>query len=717
MFSQRVLLACCVSACSAALFLAPALAQNPTPAAPAGPHPITLNDLFRFNDVGSPEVSPDGQWVAYTVSVTDEKKDKRITDLWMVSWDGKQDIRLTWKGDVNDDVDPEDVESSSSPRWSPDGKYISFTADRSGKGKGAQVWVMDRRGGEAHVLTDIKGDLSSYAWSPDSKTLLLGISPKDEPENDKDKKDEGENDKPRPIQIDRYHFKEDVQGYLKDNEHTQLYLWDVATHKLEKLTTDTKYDEANGVWSPDGTKIAYTSNHDPDPDRSINDDVFVVDAKPKSTPKKLTDYDGPDGGRIAWSPDGKWIAFLRGAEVKYWQYSESKLGIVAADGSSSARILADDLDRGVSGPVFSPDNRSIEVMVEDDRNQYLASIDVASGKWHRDIADKGTAMALNQVAGHSALVWTTDERPGEVYAFEDGALRCLTHHNDALMADLKLGETRDIDAVSKDGTQVHGLITLPPGATAGAKLPMLLFIHGGPDGQDAHQFTMLRQLFAAHGYAVLHVNYRGSSGRGTVYQKAIAANWGHLEIDDIMATVDEAIKEGYADPDKLAVGGWSYGGILTDYTIASTNRFKAASSGAGVGNPIAFYGVDEYILQYDNELGPPWKNLQKYIDLGYPFLHADRIHTPTLYMGGTSDMNVPLNGGEQMYQALKSLNVPVELVVYPGQFHGFTRPSFIKDRYQRWFDWYDHWVLGKGPASPPAPAVPPLASAPKTPAD
>jgi dipeptidyl aminopeptidase/acylaminoacyl peptidase len=698
MLSQRVPLALCATGVFAFAWLAPVSAQST--AAPAAPHAMTLNDLFRFHDVGSPEVSPDGQWVAYTVSVTDEKEDKRITDLWMVSWDGKQDIRLTWKGDVTDDVDPEDVESSGSPRWSPDGQWISFTADRSGKGKGAQVWVMDRRGGEAHQLTDVKGNLSSYAWSPDSKTLLLGISPKDEPEDGK--KDDSEKEKPKPIQIDRYHFKEDVEGYLKDNEHTQLYLWDVATHKLDKLTTDTQYDEANGVWSPDGTKIAYASNHDADPDRSINTDVFVVEAKPHSTPKRLTDYDGPDGGRLAWSPDSKWIAFLRGDELKLWQYSEDKLGIVAADGSAAARILTAGLDRAVSGPVFAPDGQSIEVMVEDDRNEYLASVDVASGQTHRDIADEGTAMALNQVDGHTALVWTTDEHPGEVYAFENGALRCLTHHNDALMAELKLGATRDIDAVSQDGTKVHGLITLPPGAQAGTKAPMLLFIHGGPNGQDAHQFAVARQLFAAHGYAVLNVNYRGSSGRGNAYQKAIAHDWGHYEVQDLMATVDEAVKEGYADQDQLAVGGWSYGGILTDFMIASTNRFKAASSGAGMGNPLGLYGIDEYILQYDYELGPPWKDLQKYIEIGYPFLHADRIHTPTLFMGGTSDFNVPLNGGEQMYQALKSLNVPAELVVYPGQFHGFTRPSFIKDRYQRWFDWYDHWVLGKGPAAPAA---------------
>ena len=697
MFCQRSLLASC--GVSVFAFCLAASAQT------TAPRLITPNDLASFHDVGSPEVSPDGQWVAYTVSTIDTKEDKRITDLWMVSWDGQHDVRLTWKGDVSDDSDPEDAASSSNPRWSPDGQYISFMADRSGHGKGAQVWIMDRRGGEAHQLTDIKDHLSSYAWSPDSKKLLLATTPAEPEEKDK-KKDDKEKEKPKPIQIDRYHFKEDIEGYLKDDEYTHLYLWDIATRKLEKLTADTKFDETNAVWSPDGSQIAFVSNHDADPDRSINTDIFVVDARPNSTPKQLTHYDGPDDGRIAWSPDGKWIAFLRGDPLKLWQYSENKLGIVAADGSSEARVLTANFDRAVMGPVFSPDGKSIDVAAEDDRNQYIARVDVATEKVERVLPETGTAMALNAHGGHVALVWTTDQKPGEIYAFEDGKLRALTHHNDAFLAQLKLGETRDIQAVAKDGTQVHGLITLPPGTTSPSKQPMLLFIHGGPNGQDAHEWEVLRQLFAAHGYAVLNVNYRGSSGRGSAYQKAIAADWGHHEIDDLMATVDEAIKEGYADPDKLAVGGWSYGGILTDYTIASTTRFKAASSGAGVGNPVGLYGIDEYILQYDNELGQPWKDTQKYIQLGYPFFHADRIRTPTLYMGGTSDFNVPLNGGEQMYQALKSLNVPAELVVYPGQFHGFTRPSFIKDRYERWFAWYDKWVLGKTPA-PSTPASQP----------
>jgi dipeptidyl aminopeptidase/acylaminoacyl peptidase len=271
------------------------------------------------------------------------------------------------------------------------------------------------------------------------------------------------------------------------------------------------------------------------------------------------------------------------------------------------------------------------------------------------------------------------------------------------MAELNLAPTEDVEFKSKDGTDVHGLLTRPEGFKAGTPAPMILYIHGGPNGQDEHAFDFLRQWVATKGFAELNVNYRGGSGRGQDYSKAIAGDWGHLEVEDLLAGVDKAVAIGVADPDKLCVTGWSYGGILTDYSTASTDRFKCAISGAGVAAPMSFYGVDQYILQYDNELGPPWKNLPLYLKMSYPFLEIDkRIHTPMLFMGGTSDMNVPLLGGEQMYEALKSLGRPTELVVYPGQFHGFTKPSYIKDRYERWLAWWDKYLK---PAPAAAPAV------------
>jgi dipeptidyl aminopeptidase/acylaminoacyl peptidase len=270
--------------------------------------------------------------------------------------------------------------------------------------------------------------------------------------------------------------------------------------------------------------------------------------------------------------------------------------------------------------------------------------------------------------------------------------------NDSLFASLRLAGVQDFASKSADGTEVHGLLTRPAGAAAG-RLPLLLYIHGGPNSQDNYGFNFDRELFAASGYAVLQVNYRGSNGRGSAYQKAIFADWGNKEVVDLLGAVDEAVRAGIADSSRLGIGGWSYGGILTDYTIATTTRFKAAISGAGSALQLSMYGVDQYITQYDLELGAPWKNPDLWIKLSYPFFKADRIKTPTLYLVGERDFNVPSVGSEQMYQALRTLGVPTQLVVYPNSFHGITAPSYRRDRYERYLAWWDRWLKGGAPTA------------------
>jgi dipeptidyl aminopeptidase/acylaminoacyl peptidase len=647
--------------------------------------PLKLDDLNRFHDLGAPEVSPDGKWIAYTVSSIDKEADKRVSNLWMVSWDGTQTVQLT-----------NSPESDGSPRWSPDGKFISFTSSRPGKAKGSQVWVLDRRGGDARQLTDIKGSrISEYQWSPDSKKLLLTMRESDDPEADGETPPAGAAPKPpkppKPIVIDRYHFKQDIQGYLGVGKHSHIYLFDTDSHKLEQITNDDRYDETNAVLSPDGARIAFVSNHDSDPDRSHNSDVFIVDAKTGATPRKLTAHEGPDGGRLAWSSDSKLIAYTQGSDPKYSAYNLNRLALVPADGGQP-RVVTGKLDRGVSGPVFGKDNTSIFVLVSDDRSEYPAQVSLANGSVERLIGMPIAVTAQSRAGGHAAVMASTDDAPSAIFALEGSGLRKLTTHNDALISELQLGATEDVNFKSKDGAEIHGIITKPPAFESGRKYPLLLRIHGGPNGQDQHSFNFERQFFAANGYVVLNVNYRGSSGRGSQYQETIFADWGNKEVADLLAGVDHVIAMGLADPERLGIGGWSYGGILTDYTIATDTRFKAAISGAGSANQIAMYGVDQYTLQYDQEIGPPWKNPEAWIKISYPFYKADRIRTPTLFMGGDKDFNVPIVGGEQMYQALRSLGVPTELVVYPGQNHGFTRPSFIRDRYERYLAWYDKYL-------------------------
>jgi dipeptidyl aminopeptidase/acylaminoacyl peptidase len=611
----------------------------------------------------------------------------------MVKWDGSSNFQLTFS-----------KEGASSPKFSPDGRYISFTGTRPGPTKGSQVWLLDRRGGEAQQVTFLNNQsIEDYSWSPDSKTLLLTLHPKHDVDTDEEKKpdtpaaaeavkkDEPKKPKaPKPVVIDRYHFKQDREGYLHNDDWDWLYLYDIATKKVQKLTTDKNVNESDAAWSPDGKWIAYVSNHDADPDRSNNTDIFVVEAKAGSAGRKLTTWNGPDDGELAWSPDSKSIAYGQGAELRLLEYTQTKPAVVTLDEKVS--YPAAKLDRKVRTPQFLSEGK-LAYLVADDRNQYPAEVDVSGDGAKRLVSQQGTVMGWDTHAGHTAVLYTNDMQPAEVYALENGSLRKLTKHNDSLLAELNLVPSDDIEFRSTEGADVHGMLTKPADFKAGSPVPMVLFIHGGPNGQDDHSFNFLRQWLATLGYAELNVNYRGSAGRGQDYAKAIAGDWGDLEVKDLLAGVDKAVSMGVADPNRLAVSGWSYGGILTDYTIASTDRFKAAISGAGVANPMSFYGVDQYILQYDNELQPPWKNPQVYTKLSYPFLEIEkRIHTPILFMGGTADMNVPLVGGEQMYAALKSLNRPTELVVYPDQFHGFTRPSYIRDRYERWLAWWDKYL-------------------------
>jgi dipeptidyl aminopeptidase/acylaminoacyl peptidase len=677
---RAIRLACIIVIGLAVVVGASAAGQAPT--APAK-RALSVDDLPRVRVVSDPQVSPDGAWVAYVVATQDAEKDKRDSDLWMASWDGKNRVRLTSSADT----------SERTPRWSPDGRYLAFLSargDEAEKKKGAQVWLLDRQGGEAQKLTDIKGGVSDLAWSPDGKRLCLVVDDFD-PSSDPEKMEGWKRKTEPPIVIDRYHFKSDAGGYLR-RLYSHLTLFDVETKKAEILTRGLVDDEAP-AWSPDGKSIAFVSNRTADPDRNDDTNVYVVDARPGAEARALTTFEGRDGGTPAWSPDGKWIAYIQGDETKWTAYHLDRLAIVPAAGGT-ARVLTQPLDRPVDGRIaWAADGQSLRVIVSDDRTAYVASVSLASGAVEKlTSGDRAASAIAPRSGGQLALLVATPARPDEVFALEGNALRQLSHENDAWMADVHLATTEGFTCKAKDGSTVNGIVRKPAGYAAGKRYPTLLIIHGGPNGQDEFSFDFIRELFAANGYVVLAVNYRGSSGRGNAYQKAIFADWGNKEVADLLAAVDWAVASGIADPDKLGIGGWSYGGILTDYTIASDTRFKAAMSGASSAGQMSLYGVDQYIVQWDLEVGPPWKAPEMYTKLSYPFLHADRIKTPTLFMGGQIDFNVPLAGVEQMYQALKSLGVESQLVIYPDQHHGLTVPSYQRDRLTRWVGWYDRFL-------------------------
>lgn len=644
--------------------------------------PIGLDDLQRMRDVRDPQVSPDGRWIAYTVGTVDAEKDKRDTDLWMVSWDGSDRVRLTSTAESSERM----------PRWSPDGRYLAFLASRGDeeeKKKGAQVWLLNRSGGEAQKLTDIKGGVSDLAWSPDSKRLALAVEDFD-PADDPEKMDNWKRKTKPPIVIDRYHFKSDAGGYLK-RLYSHLSLFDVESKKLETLTSGA-FAESSPSWSPDGKRIAFVSKRaQPDPDRSLDDNVYVIEARAGAEPKQLTTYHGQDGGRPAWSPDGKWIAYFQADEAKYYAYDMNKLAVVPASGGD-ARLLTPALDRAAQGAIlWARDGQRLRVVVEDDRASYVASVPFSGGDPEKLTMGRRTVGSIAPgPEGALALLSATATEPADVHVLENDKLRRVTNEN-SWLSEIQLANTEDFTCKTKDGTAVNGLLSRPAGSD-GRKLPTVLFIHGGPNGQDEHDFDFSREFFVANGYAVLAVNYRGSSGRGSEYQKAIFADWGNKEVVDLLAAVDWAVAQGIADPGRLGLGGWSYGGILTNYTIATDPRFKAAVSGASSSLQLSIYGTDQYILQYETELGLPWKTRDLWMKVSFPFFNMEKIKTPTLFMCGQDDFNVPIAGVEQMYQGLKSLSVDTQLVVYPDQRHGLTVPSYLRDRLERYVAWWGKYL-------------------------
>jgi dipeptidyl aminopeptidase/acylaminoacyl peptidase len=653
------------------------------PAAYAG-RALEPADWLRFRPVYDVHLAPDGATVAYLVNRYDKVTDESVADLWSVSWAGKADTQLTHGETVSD------------PAFSPDGRYLSYLSAHP-KGSTTQLWARELRTGATRALTQVNQEIESYAWSADGTHVALVMRGTAEtPAKGKDAKKAS----PKPIVVDAFQFKADKEGYLTDKWRSHLYLLDVKSGAVTALPADPKRVDSHPAFSPDGRSLAFVGQVVGGAADVGRDQVWVVGTASGATPQLLLTTDSPNRQRLEWSPDGSLISLLVGAEPKFNAYITDRLAVADAK-TGKLRLLAADLDRAIQVPKFTADGKAIEFTVEDDGQEYPARVSLAEGA----VSRLGAAMVAHELtaaAGHTAVLVSSDKAPPEVFALEDQHLRALTHHNDALFAELTLGAVEDIAFKDKSGIEVHGQLVKPPGFISGQRYPTILWIHGGPNGQDDHSLELWgygppleRQYFATHGYLVLAINYRGGTGRGADYARAILADWGDKEVEDLLGGVDYAIARGIADPQRLGVGGWSYGGILTDYVIASDPRFKAAISGAGSANQLAMYGTDEYIVEYNAELGPPWSKPELWIKVSYPFFHADRIHTPTLFLGGDKDYDVPIAGGEQMYQALKTLGVPAQLVVYPGEYHVFTRPSFLIDRSQRYLAWMDRYLKAK----------------------
>jgi dipeptidyl aminopeptidase/acylaminoacyl peptidase len=647
----------------------------------AAARPFTIDDALAIREVSDARISPDGKWIAYVETRNDLEADEQKSRIFVVSRDGAETRAMTGE-----------TYSASDPRWTPDGKYLSFIAARDDldESAAAQVYTLNLKGGEAEAYTDVPQGVEGHEWSPDGKRLLLLI--RDESEIDKRlrlAREQGESAKAAPFVIDRRQFKEDGVGYL-DRTRAHLYIQEERLGEAKQITFG-DYEDAAPQWRPDGAEIVFVSNRTKEPDSNDNTDLFVVSASPKANdpkPRRLTTNEGADAAP-SWSVDGKRIAYVSSDNPKLFWYATNHLAVIDEAGGEPL-LVTKKLDRNIGGPRFTAAGEAVIATMETEGEQRVVEISLATGEARPLISGSDTVYEFDlHASGALAAPLSRPDLPAEIFFLEKGTLTQATRVNEEALKDVRFARQQRVSFKSADGTTVQGFVYAP--ASGRKRTPAILNIHGGPTSQYDGVFDAEAQLYAANGFAVIQPNPRGSTGFGEAFAGALFADWGGVDFADVMAAVDDAIARGIADPKRLAVGGWSYGGILTNHVITKTDRFKAAISGASEVVYIGNYGHDIYQKEWEWELGLPWENREAWEKLT-PFYDIAKVKTPTLVIGGKEDWNVPILNSEQLYQALKRLGVPTELVVYPDEDHSIDRPSFVRDRYERYLAWYRKYL-------------------------
>lgn len=637
----------------------------PPPRAKDGKKLLTAMDLLKINGVGSPRISPDGSRVAYTVSEVKMEKDKEwktVTQIWVTATAGGRARQFT-RGE----------KSATQPEWSPDGSMIAFLTDREKDGE-RQVWMMLADGGEAWSVTTHKGGVSGFHFSPDGKRLVLTAV-----------------DQPNKDEEDRKKVKDDTVVIDHDIKMTHLWLFDLDK-KEEKRLTEGNYTVSDPQWSPDGTRISYTTRPTPRADDGALSDIWFVTIA-SGEKKKIAGAPG-NGDTARWSPNGEWIAYTGNRDRAYGGVSTSYLYLIPSNGGS-AKELTSKFDLSVGTPVWSRDGKMIYFSTNVLEAIELYSADVASGTV-RQLTTRGGSTGITELSKDGkTLVGTMSSanQPTEIYVsnMNFAPIKPLTSHN-SWLNDYSLAQSEIVKWKSKDGTEIEGVLTKPVGYMSG-KVPLLLNPHGGPTGASINNFNGTVQVLGANGFAVLQPNFRGSTGKGLTFSQANKNSWGKGDYEDCMSGVDAMITLGIADPDRLGALGWSYGGYMTFWILTQTDRFKAVSPGAGLTNIYSMYSqtdIHRYLNWFYSDKAP-WQNQELYWDRS-PMKYVNNVKTPTMIMHGQVDTRVPIAQAQEFYQALVELKVPVEFVVYPRENHGFTEPRHNMDRVRRYVRFFAKYL-------------------------
>ena len=627
---------------------------------------IEIEDQFAFSQLSTPVLAPDGSSVFYVVEQADYES-------------GHSRFQIMQQTLPNGPVAP--ITASEHDSWQPvvseDGRALYFLSDRA-DGE-PQLWQkILGQDSEAIQVTALEGGIDDINFSSDQTKLLLV------------RRDEDTREPlvpgSQPWVIDRLSFKRDYEGYVT-HLRDHIYLYDLPSRQLRQLTFG-QFDDSEPTWSPDDRRVAFVSNRNVD--GTYDSDIWVVAVSAPNEPIKITKNRGADSSP-QWHPDGQSIFTLSAKADSYDNYAVSHLTRVDVE-TGEQLWLTEELDRNIFMPLMPAAGHAIYFVVEDRGEQQLARLDWESGDLVRLVSGPRVVTDFGVGDdGQVVFVSTASDEPEELFHWVDGVVKQLSHVNTALLSTLQLGHTQELQFTAHDGISLHGFVTLPPHHQSQQRHPAILLIHGGPVSQYDHSFSFEAQFLAANGYAVVRTNPRGSSGYGEAFSSALWQGWGEKDYRDVIAGIDHAIALGFVDPDRLGVGGYSYGGILTNYILGHSNRFKAAVSGAGSGHYLASYGHDEYRYWYESELGLPWEDRSLWDRLS-PFNAIHRATTPTLFYGGESDWNVPIQGSEQLYQVMRRVGVETQLVVYPDEHHGgWTFPN-ERDSLMRTLNWFDAYL-------------------------